>query len=199
MVSIAPGVNNWLSTTQVCKHRTQHFHWSCTSGHANTAACDVEAYAQVYLCIIQWQAHGHGLGRCCAIIPCITIILTPVLHLVTQDTPHHPPHASAAADDAAAEQPSEADAGNASSHRDAAGTHGCPEPSLAAAVVDAVSAQCQTDTADNATEPLRAVGSGPPWASSLALAAAAAAAVDEAVAAGERSQECGESSQGCGL
>jgi len=32
------------------------------------------------------------LGNCCAVIPCITIILTPVLHLVTQDTPHHPPH-----------------------------------------------------------------------------------------------------------
>lgn len=108
-----------------------------------------------------------------------------------------PPHASA--DDAAAEQPSEADAGNASSHQDAAGTHGCPEPSLAAAAVDAESAQCQAGTADNATMPLRAVGSGPLWASSLALAAAAAFAVDEAVAAGERSQECDESSQGCGL
>ena len=112
-------------------------------------------------------------------------------------SPPPPPHVSAAADDAAAEQPSEADAGNASSHQDAAGTHGCPEPTLAAAVVDAVSAQCLTDTAENATEPLRAVDSGPPWASSLALAAAAA--VDEAVAAGERSQECSESLRGCGL
>ncbi len=115
-------------------------------------------------------------------------------------SPPPPPHASAA-DDAAAEQPSEADAGNASSHRDAAGIHESPEPSLAAAaaVVDAVRAQCQAGTADNATERLRAVGSGPPGASSPALAAAAAAAVDEAVAAGARSQECGESSRGCGL
>ena len=115
-------------------------------------------------------------------------------------SPPPPPHASA--DDAAAEQPSEADAGNASSHRHAAGTHECPKPSLAAAaaaVVGAVRAQCQAGTADNATEPLRAVGSGPPGASSPALAAAAAAAVDEAAAAGERSQECGESSRGCGL
>ncbi len=119
---------------------------------------------------------------------------------------HHPLHhhstdpcpASGDPGRGGAEQPSEADAGNASSHRDAAGTHGCPEPTLAAAAVDAVSAQCQTGTADNATEPLKAVGSGPPGASSLDLAAAAVA-VDEAVAAGERSQECGESSQGCGL
>lgn len=48
-----------------------------------------------HLCILHWQPHSQRLGRCSAIISCITVVLTPVLHLVNpQNTPYHAPNSN---------------------------------------------------------------------------------------------------------